>query len=323
MKKTIKHKISSQDVTIIIPTHSASVTDVVSAVQIQEYVGQVTIFVIDDGPRDRSAEMLSGITYIKNEKNIGLANTLNKGIRLAKTPYIITLHQDCIPISSQWLTELMIPFKDISVVLSSSEQILPVDVWNKFSFWHRVFTVPELKLQTTISEHATAYKRDVVLTCGLFDSQTHRTAGEDTDLFIKMRHYGLLVESHARVKHVHAPHNDSLWNFIKKVYLRDNEAMGVLHRKYFFKMGFQFYYDFLRTILFIFLITFLFFNHYMSLLILGIIVIFANYRLFKVLKHIQDIHLIFLPFIYIAIWFMGFFAMWKGFISAQQNWFNN
>ena len=109
-----------------------------------------------------------------------------KGILLASTAYVITLHQDCVPVGIGWLSALMKPFADPRVVLSASQQQLPLEIWKQFSFWHKVFAVPELEMQKTIHERATAYKTSVVEECGLFDNKTFLTAGEDSDLFMKI-----------------------------------------------------------------------------------------------------------------------------------------
>ncbi len=310
-------KQQKEPVTIIIPTHSAPVTEVVSAIKQQKYPGKVTIIVLDNGIKDRTKEMPKSIIYIKNEKNLGLAGSLNKGIMLAKTEFIITLHQDCIPVSDNWLTELLMPFETQHVVLSSSQQILPKEVWQRFSFWHKVFAVPELKKQKTIHERATAYRKSIVVSCGLFDNKTFHTAGEDSDLFMKMQKYGRFAVSNGVVSHNHAPHNDSLWKFIK-TFLRCHEAMGVLHRKYLLKMGFQIFYDFIKTILLLFFVVFLFYNVYASIIMLNIIIILANVTHISVIKHIKDIRLIGLPVIYTFIWFATIIVTWKGFISRKQ-----
>lgn len=305
------------DVTIIIPTHSAPINNVVTMIKKQKYEGNISILALDNGDRDRSTEMPSGITYIKNETNLGLAGSLNKGILLAKTDYVITLHQDCIPVDKGWLAQLMLPFYNASVILSASQQILPKDVWQQFSFWHKVFAVSELKQQKTIHERATAYRRDVVVSCGLFDNKTFRTAGEDSDLFMKMKQHGKFVVSNATTYHIHAPHNDSLWKFIK-TFLRCHEAMGVLHRKYLFRMASQFWYDFFRTILFLFFVIFLFYNTTTSIILLICIIFLANITHLSVIRHIFDIRLILLPFIYTFVWFATLIVTWKGFVTEKQ-----
>lgn len=303
--------------TIVIPTHSAPIDVVVSALMKQNYHGKITIIALDNGERDRSKEMPKGIVYIKNETNLGLAGSLNKGILLAKTEYIVTLHQDCVPAGKDWLSLLMKPFLDPSVVLSASQQILPKEVWNHFSFWHKIFALSELKRQKTIHERATAYRKNIVLRCGLFDNKTFHTAGEDTDLFMKMKKYGRFVVSDALVSHLHASHNDSLWKCIK-TFLRCHEAMGVLYRKYFFAMGTQFLYDLFRTLLFLFFVIFLFYNVWISIFLLSLIIFLANITHLSVIFHIQNIRLVFLPFVYTFVWFSTLFVMWKGFVSKKQ-----
>jgi GT2 family glycosyltransferase len=316
-KKMQKKEAKEPNVTIVIPTHSAPIDTVVGALKRQKYTGKVTIIALDNGSSDRSSEMPRGITYIKNEKNLGLAGSLNKGILLAKTAYVITLHQDCVPVGAHWLRDLMKPFQDPHVVLSASQQQLPQAIWNQFSFWHKVFAVPELKIQKTIHERATAYKTSVVEECGLFDNKTYLTAGEDADLFMKMRAYGAFVVSSALVSHVHAPHNDSLWKFVK-TYLRCHEAMGVLHRKYFFSMRFQLAYDLMKTILFVFFVIFLYYNVLVSLGILFLIVLLANVMHLNLIKYVCDWRLLLVPFVYVLVWFLTLFVTWKGFVMGVQ-----
>ncbi len=310
-------KNKESNVTIVIPTHSASIDTMVTAIKKQKYKGKVTIIALDNGERNRIKEMPKGIMYIKNETNLGLAGSLNKGILLAKTEYVITLHQDCVPVGTNWLSELMKPFQDPTVVLSSSEQQLPLEIWSQFSFWHKVFAIPELQLQKIIHERATAYKTSIVEECGLFDNKTYLTAGEDADLFMKMRVYGKFVVSNSLVSHIHAPHNDSLWKFVK-TFLRCHEAMGVLHRKFLLRMGFQLWYDVLKTVLFLFFIVFLFYNVLVSLIILGFIIILANVSHLNVVRYVCDWRIIFVPFVYTFVWFATLFVMWKGFLSGRQ-----
>ncbi len=316
-EKTEKKQNKEPSVTIVIPTHSAPIDTVVASLKKQKYTGKVTIIVLDNGDRDLSSQMPKGITYIKNATNLGLAGSLNKGILLAKTEFVITLHQDCIPVRADWLSLLMKPFQDPHVVLSASQQQLPQDVWSQFSFWHKVFAVPELKLQKTIHERATAYKTSVVEECGLFDNKTFLTAGEDSDLFMKMRAYGKFVVSDALVSHVHAVHNDSLWKFVK-TYLRCHEAMGVLHRKYFLRMGFQLFYDLVKTVLLLFFVVFLFYNIWVSMGILWIIVFLANVTHLNIVWYVRDVRLLFVPFVYTFVWFATLVVMWKGFVTGRQ-----
>ena len=304
--------------TIIIPTHSRKIYDVVKAVKKQKYKGKVTILVLDNAENDRTKEMPKGIVYIKNKRNIGLAGSLNKGIHLAKTDVVITLQQDIIPASDTWLRTLVQPMEDPIIVLSSSKEILPKNVWEKFSFWHKVFAMPQLKAQNEISEHATAYQREILLKVGCFDQETFFSAGEDTDLFFKMEKHGKLIVSNALVYHVHAPHNDSLWKFMG-TFMRCHEGMGVLHRKYLFRMGFQFWYDALKTVLTVLMIVFLFYNAWVTLVLFIITIILSNITHINTFMYIKDIRLFAVPFVYTFVWYVTLFVTWKGFITGKES----
>jgi len=56
------------------------------------------IIVIDDGSRDRTADALEHfggeITLLRNDKNLGLPASLNRGIRAAGAPYVVRVDAD-------------------------------------------------------------------------------------------------------------------------------------------------------------------------------------------------------------------------------------
>ena len=69
------------------------------------------LLIIDDGSIDNSKNIInnyndSRITFIENKKNIGLTDTLNKGLRQAKGDYIARIDQDDIALENRLLEQM-------------------------------------------------------------------------------------------------------------------------------------------------------------------------------------------------------------------------
>lgn len=87
-------------VTVLMPTFNAAEfleTSIRSILKQTLY--DFEFLIINDGSKDNSEEIIlsfsdNRIKYIKNIRNIGLANTLNKGLALAKGEYIIRMDAD-------------------------------------------------------------------------------------------------------------------------------------------------------------------------------------------------------------------------------------
>ncbi len=101
---------------------------------IESILGQTFInfefLIIDDGSTDRSKEIIESykdnrIVYIKNETNIGLTKSLNKGIELAKGKYIARMDADDISLPNRLEKQLSIfqEFPRMQVVFSTIQMI--------------------------------------------------------------------------------------------------------------------------------------------------------------------------------------------------------
>jgi len=169
------------------------------------------------------------VEIIKVDKGLGLADSFNYGIKKAKYPIIVTLHQDCIPTSNDWLKKLVEPLKKKEMICSISQVELPYKLWNKFDIIAKILSVKEQKVLVSF-EKASAYKKSALLKIGLFDGKKFRTAGEDCDLHIKLEEIKNFTEAFPQTKVLHYhPHKG--YTRFKKEYQLSN-GFGALVRIY-------------------------------------------------------------------------------------------
>jgi glycosyltransferase involved in cell wall biosynthesis len=126
------------------------------------------------------------IIYV--EKGWGLARSMNYGIKRARYDVIITLHQDCIPSTNNWLTRLIEPLKEDRTVASCSSIY---DLENKKEY------VPLL------DEKGCAYKKSALKKVSYFDERLFLNSGEDMDMYLKLKKIGKIAYPKVSVVHNH------------------------------------------------------------------------------------------------------------------------
>ncbi|GEO10995.1 glycosyltransferase family 2 protein [Segetibacter aerophilus] len=97
---------SSPAISIILPVYNAAkyVGEAINSL-LEQTFQDFELLIINDGSYDSSEEVVlsfidSRITYVKNENNQGLVDTLNRGIELARGKYIVRMDADdiCVPL---------------------------------------------------------------------------------------------------------------------------------------------------------------------------------------------------------------------------------
>ena len=158
---------------------------------------------------------------------MGYAASMNLAIKKAKSPIIVSLHQDCLPSSNSWLRNLIQPLNDNETVTTVSKVHLPFSFWNNFDPIAKILSVKEQKIITPAMDiKGCAYKKSVLIKVGLLDEKHYRTAGEDMDLYLKLSNAGKIVYPNAKVIHYH---NHTWKNRFKKE-LQLSNAYGALCR---------------------------------------------------------------------------------------------
>ena len=107
---------SAPKVTVFIPVYNAEkyLQECVDSILTQTFT-DFELLLIDDGSTDGSAAIIAAIAdprirYVKNEKNLGIARTRNRGLELARGQYIAFLDSD--DISAPGRLEKQVAFLD-------------------------------------------------------------------------------------------------------------------------------------------------------------------------------------------------------------------
>jgi len=159
------------NVTIIVPTYKPDkdlLNKVLESIKNQKYTGDVEIIKIDN--------------------KWGLAKTINYGISISKHPIIVSVHQDCIPASHNWLSDLIRPLEDQNVVACVSD-VIDIET-------NKIYT-------PLLDEKGCAYRKSSLKQIGCFDEKTFLNSGEDMDLYMKLKKIGKIMYPHSIVNHHH------------------------------------------------------------------------------------------------------------------------
>ena len=295
----------SQKITIITSVYSASDDFLLrqsKEVKLQSYSGRIEhIFINDNIKRPRK---IKGLRIINNKENLGLSGTLNKGFRMAKTNIVISLMDDCLPTSKNWINNLIEPIlNDYNVAATTSDVEMPLSLWRKFDFFSKAMTEKEIGPYTPgIDEKGCAYNARALKEIGYLDEKNFKNGGEDTDFTIKIEKSKKwkLIHTKAKVYHFHFANSKS--RITKEIQYA--LLSGLVSRKYYFDLPWDFEINVaLKTISFIWLLISLFFPIGIVYPLIVILLI-SNFRLPSQIRKLwPDGRIIILPALNLMVYF--------------------
>jgi len=312
-----------KNVSFIIPNYNAekTVSKTIKSIQEQRYKGKIEIIVIDDKSTDNSINIISKykkVKLIKNEKNLGLASSLNKAIKTSKYELICIIWCDCVLENEKWLDEMVKAYNSNKKCFVGSKLIIPKKYWNKFSFYDKVILTKDYETSLDKKQkegRPTLFDKKSLFEIGLYDNKTFRIAGEDTDIVQKLQKKGYKwITTSVNILHLHGFYKLSLKKQLLNKALPLAEATGVNFRRYGIKsLSNKHWNPLTSTILYLSLLII-----YINIASFIIIAALALFYTIKVFKYSKDIKIIFVPFFKIAKDIITIIGFWKGFITKKQ-----
>lgn len=183
-------------VSVLLPVHNASayIRQAIDSILKQSF-SDFELLIINDGSTDNSAEIISSFTdprivCITNEHNLGLIDSLNNGIQLAKGKYIARMDADDVALPGRFQLQVTKMETDSGIaVLASFVDFINEDgevtgSWNTDREAVTEETINSLMPRTNCIAHPTVMMRATVAKEFLY--KQHQKGAEDWDLWLRI-----------------------------------------------------------------------------------------------------------------------------------------
>ncbi len=200
------------------------------------------IIVINDASTDHTAEIISkyAVKQIENPKNMGLGYNQNLGLSLTKSDYMVLLQSDCEILQTDWVEQMIeLMTTDVAGVVSQRARANCAEVSAGARLFNAVAPQDLTNSTNKPSEQqycrgkADLYRVSVLRELGGWNRDFF-TAGEDTDLSIKIRKLGhrILLHPTAKVKYLFSGRQASISGALTKAFQYGSVAYPLykLHR---------------------------------------------------------------------------------------------
>lgn len=179
------------------------------------------LYLVDDGCDSYTQKELESLlscyssdlyTYVRNENNLGYLKTVNRGVQMGNSPYVITLNSDTV-VTQGWLSGMLQPFQNDTKV----GIVNPVSCWANWTLIPFPSGMDIHELTSFVREHGEqenkpiynasgfcfAIRRDLLAEMGWIDEVYGRGYYEETDLCMKAieRGYKVVVSLSVFVYH--------------------------------------------------------------------------------------------------------------------------
>jgi glycosyltransferase involved in cell wall biosynthesis len=230
-------------VTVLIPAYNDERTiEIVLQAVIRLAYRPIEIIVADDGSSDGTAGIVRRfpVTSIRNDANHGLGYNLNAGLQRCEGEFLAVVQSDCEVIGEDWLDRMLEPMADPQVGVVVSQREIPG--FGGLTAGARLFNavVPQDLLNRTgklqpldyCRGKADLYRVSLLRELGGWDSAFF-TAGEDTDLSIRLKQKGakILLHPEAKIRYLFSGRQNTVGGALNKALLYGKTA-ALLYRKH-------------------------------------------------------------------------------------------
>lgn len=290
------------------------------------------IIIIDNHSTDRSPAILNefkrkssykAIRIIRREKTYAVSASYNLGAKIAKGNYLLCYHSDSHLPTNQEINKLIKPcIDDPSVVASGPHTILPVAVWNTFNFWQKyVFSFYVDKVIPTGNCKFDCIKKEAYIKVGGCDEiifgGKNMVGGEDADLYLRLTKFGKVVNSDARVIHMHYGGN----NYTLRDAIKNKARLAYAYGRVLKIRGREFPFKQIMPILIKPMLGVLPLLPYMQGVGLLCLVIFAfvySSRMFMTRSTLLDIRILFIPFLNIFLIYYELYCLLRTYLIVDK-----
>ena len=160
--------------------------------------------------------------------NMPEVKSINTGIRKAKGEIVVVLEQDCVPEKNDWLEKLIAPLENKEIVATGSYLLSSEERWKKYPFLLKLLVIKDLKKEyPEMDIRACAYRKKDLIDVGMINEDVE--SGADTDLYIKLKKKGKIINAEVGVFHLH--NQKSFRATLERLYLY-SEWNGKMVKKY-------------------------------------------------------------------------------------------
>ena len=198
-------------ISIIIPAYNAAHTieACIKALQNQLTDESYEIIVINDASTDNTVEVATavGANQVISKGKLGKSGTRNAGAEAAHGDILLFTDADCEPLPD-WLERMITPFRNDPDVIGVkgayyTRQTELVARFTQVEVEERYDRMRQLPTTNFIDTYAAAYKRDIFLENGGFDTSLPEVEDQDFSFRLAAKGYKMVFVPEARVYHRH------------------------------------------------------------------------------------------------------------------------
>lgn len=206
-------------VSVVIPMRNSETTILETLESLRKQIYPISeILIVDNVSNDNSIATVNDykkenvsipIYLLRNKKNLGVGGSYNRGVKKARSEYIILMHSDSTLKTKNELSKLVKPFfSDSDVVATYSSIILPRRVWVTYNFWQKLLSARAVdKKQPGLNGKFDCISKKVYRNIGGFNVTQYghhiNVGADDADLHLRLAKKGKVIKAKSEVIHLH------------------------------------------------------------------------------------------------------------------------